>query len=86
MSQQAEKITRRNLRRAVGDQTLAVVDRHSDLLTFHNRRMDGLAGDVETAANRLDAHQQRIDAMQSSYASFISQRWWQRLRWLVTGQ
>lgn len=91
MSESAARATRRELRRAVGDQALGVIDTHTKLLTHDiPRSMAGLRGDVArhnrellSLSTDLEAVRATLDALHAEYHRRRSL--WERLRALAVG-
>lgn len=96
VSAQAEKVLRRDLRRAVGAEAIGVIDHNAKLLaalqqrvSIHDNWLSELHGQRQLQERRLvwletaeTLGRNGCDA----YLVFRHRTFWQRLRWLVTGK
>lgn len=85
------KVARRDLRRAVGEEAVEIIDEHSRVLTVHviptlQRHQQAFA-DMDTSVDsRLALLMRDMDGLGETLATFQAMRFWARLRWLVTGR
>lgn len=103
MSAQAEKVLRRDLRRAMGEQAIGVIDHNARVIAQLQRGLNVLNVRVERAVQPTynvatdelfsqpirdienDVAELKLDR-DAAYRFMRVQTFWQRLRWLVTGQ
>lgn len=89
MNNTAAKAIRRDLRRALGEEAIGVLDANTNAITHQiipnqnalQQHVDGLITDVS-------AHHRRIGELQAHVlplTRFHAANFWSRLRWLFTG-
>lgn len=79
MSASTERAARRDLRRAVGEDAVAIIEAQSGILVEQREAIDKLVVIV-------DAHESRLAVLNDVVGSQLRRTFWQRLRWLVRGR
>lgn len=86
MSAAQAKRTRRDIRRAVGEEALGVVDNHGEALKTHGKRIEALANALARQGAGVDAAFVAAgDALQDRTEP-LRRGFWGRMRWVLLGR
>lgn len=82
----ADRATRRDLRRAMGEQAVEVIAAHSERLLVLESRVDGLAPPLNEHQHQIDSLKRQQGATFNALEEFCNRSILARLRWLLTGR
>jgi hypothetical protein len=93
MSGSAAKETRREVRRAFGDQAALTLERQGahltglgTLLQFEHDRGDRFEKELKQLATEMIEHRRRLDRQAITQQEFVNRSFVARLRWLFRGR